>query len=118
MKCLRTADRCAAGTTKPPKIKVSRLTLKRKTNKRDDSVLEKTNRPLVEKLLAEITGKYTVAQIKDSCYLARLEKKSMIQEIKMLASALVSSEQSLKRVQDAARAKLKDVRLQLEHRES
>lgn len=59
---------------KPPKTTVM---LKKKSKARDNSFTT-SNKPLVEKLLAEITGKYTIAQIKDSCYLARLEKKSMI----------------------------------------
>jgi len=51
--------------------------------------------PLVEKLLAEIVSKYKSGQIKDSAYLARLEKKQMVKEIRLLSKALIKSEQNL-----------------------
>ena len=46
---------------------------------------EKAANDLMEKLLTEITAKYKTNLCKDQNYLQRLEKKTMIQEIQMLA---------------------------------
>jgi transcription initiation factor IIF auxiliary subunit len=56
--------------------------------------------PLVEKLLAEIVNKYKSGQTKDSAYLARLEKKQMVKEIRLLSKALIKSEQTLHKAKE------------------
>lgn len=56
--------------------------------------------PLVEKLLAEIVSKYKSGQIKDSAYLARLEKNQMVKEIRLLSKALIKSEQNLQKANE------------------
>ena len=51
----------------------------------------------MEKLLSEITAKYKTHLIKSKDYLERLEKKTMIQEIQMLAQALISCDRAQKK---------------------
>ena len=55
---------------------------------------------LMEKLLNEITAKYKTNLCKDQAYLQRLEKKTMIQEIQMLAQALISCDRAQKKQSD------------------
>lgn len=55
---------------------------------------KKPQEDLMEKLLSEITGKYKPKLCKDQAYLQRLEKKTMIQEIQMLAQALISCDRA------------------------
>ena len=68
-------------TTKTPKSKQP-TSGKKSTSKKDK---EKVTNDLMEKLLSEITTKYKTNLCKDPNYLQRLEKKTMIQEIQMLA---------------------------------
>ena len=48
----------------------------------------------MEKLLSEITAKYKGSLCKDKAYLERIEKKTMISEIQMLAKALISCDKA------------------------
>jgi len=57
----------------------------------------KRDADLMEKLLSEITAKYKTNLCKDQGYLQRLEKKTMIQEIQMLAQALISCDKAQKK---------------------
>ena len=79
---------------KPPKVIIQKG--KKVLKKNDDT----DNKPLVEKLLAEIVSKYKCAQIKDSSYLASLEKKQMVKEIKLLSKALLNSENTCQKMTD------------------
>ena len=54
-------------------------------------------RDLMEKLLTEITAKYKNNLCKNPKYLESLDKKSMIQEIQMLAQALISCDRAQKK---------------------
>ena len=55
---------------------------------------DKQNHDLMEKLLTEITAKYKTHLCKNKDYLERLEKRTMIQEIQMLAQALISCDRA------------------------
>lgn len=85
---------------KPPKVVIS---------KGKQVVVRKSEEelPLVEKLLAEIVSKYKSGQIKDSAYLARLEKKQMVKEIRLLSKALIKSEQNLQKANEKAKVQVK-----------
>ena len=54
----------------------------------------------MEKLLNEVTSKYKPYLTSNQQYLQRLEKKTMIQEINMLAQALISSDRASKKQND------------------
>lgn len=73
-------------------------TKKGATNTKKSTKKEKSpQEDLMEKLLSEITGKYKPKLCKDQAYLQRLEKKTMIQEIQMLAQALISCDRAQKK---------------------
>ena len=84
---------------KPPKVVISKG--KQVVRQSDEEL------PLVEKLLAEIVSKYKSGQIKDSAYLARLEKKQMVKEIRLLSKALIKSEQNLQKANEKAKVQVK-----------
>ena len=65
--------------------------------KANASKKEKVSNDLMEKLLTEITAKYKTNLCRDQNYLQRLEKKTMIQEIQMLAQALISCDRAQKK---------------------
>jgi hypothetical protein len=48
--------------------------------------------PLAEKLILEMSSKYNGANLQAKGYLQAIEKKTMIVDIKMLCSMLISSE--------------------------
>jgi len=75
--------------------------LGKKTTTTSDKVKkEKSERDLMEKLLTEITAKYKPHLCKNKDYLERLEKRSMIAEIQMLAQALISCDRATKKQHD------------------
>ena len=51
---------------------------------------------IAEKLLKDISEKYDATKIRESCYISRLDRKTMVHEIKMLAQLLISNEKTLK----------------------
>lgn len=77
-------------------LRPSRSLLKRSDsrstgNRRSRSKSSK-KRPLIEKLLDEISDRYNNQEGADSCYLNRIEKNTMIQDIKMLCTLLLTNE--------------------------
>ena len=51
----------------------------------------------MEKLLSEITAKYRPNLVGNGAYYQKLEKRTMISEINMLAQALISSDRASKK---------------------
>lgn len=73
----------------------------------------KTEKPetLAQRLLLDITEKYKNLSIaQHSCYINKLEKKTMIHEINTLANALIKNEKKYVRLQDQDKAKMKEYR--------
>ena len=89
---------------RPPKIvrkrrvnSVHSVTSTLRSGKGKVTKIREKKRHLVEKLLSELTSKYNTKEVKNSCYVARIEKKTMIHDIKMLCQMLITTEQTLQR---------------------
>jgi hypothetical protein len=65
--------------------------------------------PLIEKLLHEISSKYSSRQVADSCYVARIEKKTMIHDIKMLCTLLINNEETVKQNETVLNKKIREL---------
>lgn len=91
-----------------PAIKTTKHTPKVVISK--GKIQHKDELPLVEKLLGEIVSKYNPNLTMNSAYLSRLEKKTMITEIRMLSKALIKSEKANHKLLDKQKAALKQVK--------
>lgn len=91
--------------------------LGKKTTVNGQAKKEKSERDLMEKLLTEITAKYKPHLCKNKDYLERLEKKSMISEIQMLAQALISCDRAQKKQHDNNEKLIRRLRNELEQSE-
>ncbi len=70
----------------------------------------------MQRLLLDITEKYKHPST-SNCYVNKLEKKAMVQEINTLAKALIKNEKKYVKLQDACRRELKDYKRALKEKD-
>lgn len=71
----------------------------------------KSESNLVQRLLMDITEKYKgLNNAQSSCYINKLEKKTMVHEINVLSKALIKNEKKYVKLQDSAHTKQKELK--------
>jgi hypothetical protein len=83
----------------------------------------KTDQTLIQRLLLDITDKYKNSSGHTSagngaCYMNKLEKQTMIQEINTLAKALIKNEKRVLKMQEDYRLKLKEHKRALKEKDA
>lgn len=70
-----------------------------------------TDSSLIQRLLMDITEKYkNLNNAQTTCYINKLEKKTMVHEINTLAKALIKNEKKYIKMQDVYKKKIKEYR--------
>lgn len=103
----------AFSTVKAGNSKKNLLGGKKASHTVHSSKRDKSSADLMEKLLSEITAKYKSNLCKDKNYLERIEKKTMITEIQMLAKALISCDKAQKKQHEHNEKNIKRVQADL-----
>ena len=80
------------------------------SKKRKKTTVKGADQSLAQRLLTDITEKYKNINVQNSCYINKIEKKTMIHEINTLASALIKNEKKLAKVQGNEKKKSKEFR--------
>lgn len=73
---------------------------------------------MIQRLLMDITEKYkNLNQVQSTCYINKLEKKTMVHEINTLAKALIKNEKKYVKMQEVFKKKAKEYRKALRERD-